>query len=153
MKILAINPGDIVSAWVLYDVDNKIPLEYAKEENDVILNKILGFDCDKLIIQVSKPHGMPISINKFNTYIWSGRFWGSFGKDVELVDLDDIKRFFFGQIGKIKNTDIYKEILSRYGGDKKIACGTKESPGVLYGFNLETILALSVAITFSEKDS
>jgi len=152
--ILAIDPGDISSAWVLYDQKNKIPLKFAKDDNDSILDIVSNFTYNKLLIQIARPHGMPISINKLSTYIWIGRFWGAFGRDnVELIDVDDVKRFFFGKIDKIKNSDIYKEVLKRYGGDKKIVCGTKEKPGILYGFNLETTLALSVAISFSEKNS
>jgi len=152
MKILAIDPGNIESAWVLYDVENKIPLKFVKEENNIFLTRFPEFkiEADSLAIEMIASYGQNVGKTVFDTCVWVGRYqqaWIDLGGKSSYVYRKDVKMHLCRSM-KAKDSNIRQAVIDRYGGDKKIACGTKRNPGILYGMVKDIWQAMGVALTF-----
>jgi len=149
--ILAIDPGDVQSAWVLYDEESKKPLGYAKEENSIVLDKLPSFRAktDRLALEMIASYGMPVGRTVFETCVWIGRFWQAWNGNVNLVYRKDVKIHLCHSM-RAKDSNIRQAIIDLYGGDKKTAQGTKKEPGPLYGMSKDMWAAFGVALTFAE---
>jgi hypothetical protein len=153
--ILAIDPGDVQSAWMLYDEKEKIPVKFAKEENDIVIGKLpdLREEAGTLAIEMIASYGMPVGKNVFETCVWIGRYWQmwvAMGGEVDLVYRKDVKMHLCHSM-RAKDSNVRQAIMDRYGGSRKAAVGTKKEPGVCYGIANDIWAALGVAITWSEK--
>jgi len=151
--LLAIDPGNVESAWVLYDEENKNPTAYAKEENEVVLSKLAKFNkqTDTLILEMIASYGMSVGQTVFDTCVWIGRFWQAWEGNVELVYRKDVKITLCHSM-KAKDSNIRQAIIDRYGGSKEVAVGKKSSPGPLYGMSRDMWSAFAVALTYCEKE-
>ena len=154
--ILAIDPGNEQSAWVLYDEQNKMPIEFAKEPNDVVLERVrtLREQADEIAIEMIASYGMGVGQTVFDTCVWIGRYyqlWEELGGQVTQVFRKDVKLHLCG-VTRAKDSNVRQAIIDRYGSDKKIAIGNKKSPGPLYGIKADIWAALGVAITYCEVD-
>ena len=149
--IVAIDPGDVQSAWVLYDENNKKPIEYAKEENSIVREKLceLREKTDKLAIEMIASYGMPVGKTIFETCVWIGRYWEVWGGEIYLVYRKDVKMHLCRTM-RAKDSNIRQAIIDRYGGDRKRAIGTKKEPGPLYGMSADMWAAFGVALTLAE---
>lgn len=57
--ILAVDPGNILTAWVLMDGYN--PVEFAKEENEKVLSRVRSTPQDvRLVIEGMANYGLPV---------------------------------------------------------------------------------------------
>ena len=149
--LLAIDPGDVQSAWVLYDDVTKAAVDYGLEDNEAILGKLQSFRqyTDQLVIEMIASYGMPVGKTIFETCVWIGRFRQAWtGHSVDLVYRADVK-LHLCQSPRAKDANVRQAILDRYGGDKKRACGTKKNPGPLYGMAKDMWAAMGVALTFA----
>jgi len=153
--LLAIDPGDVESAWVIYDTEKKIPVLFAKEENGNIIEKMADFreQCGTLVIEMIASYGMPVGRSVFETCVWVGRYWQlweSLGGKVELIYRKDVKMTLCHTM-KAKDSNVRQAIMDRYGSSKDVAIGKKQTPGPLYGIVADIWAALGVAITWQEK--
>lgn len=154
--ILAIDPGNEQSAWVLYDNKNKMPVDFAKEENNIILEKLpdLREKTDNLVIEMIGSYGMPVGRTVFETCVWIGRYiqsWEAIGGRYTHIYRKDVKMHLCHTM-RAKDSNIRQAIMDRYGSDRKIAIGTKKNQGPLYGCKKDIWAAMGVAITYSEGD-
>lgn len=146
-KILAIDPGNIESAYCLFE-DN-MPIKFGKLENlefKKILAKYVSSGYE-IVIENVACFGMPVGKTTFETCRWIGRFeevaeiWR--GK-ITLIDRPDIKLYLCGKRGA-KDSNVIQTMKDRF-GDK----GTKKKPGTLYGISGDQWQALACGVTYLE---
>jgi hypothetical protein len=154
--IFAIDPGNEQSAWVLYDEQNKLPIEFAKEPNDVVLERLRQHkeSANELAVEMIASYGMSVGQTIFDTCVWVGRYsqlWEELGGQTTKVFRQSVKLHLCGAT-RAKDSNVRQAIMDRYGSDKKIAIGNKKNPGPLYGVVADIWAALGVAITYCEVD-
>ena len=153
MKLLAIDPGNEKSAWVLYDTEKKLPIKFAIEDNNDVLERITELDADAISIEMVASYGMAVGRHVFETCVWIGRYIQAWLENCHGVCTQiyrkDVKMHLCGQT-KAKDSNIRQAIMNRYGSTRQKAQGTKSKPGPLYGVSKDVWAALGVAITTAE---
>lgn len=148
--ILAIDPGNIESAYVLMDEWYK-PVEFGKERNETAthtLNDMVGSGTNiDVVIEMVASYGMPVGKEVFDTCVWIGRFLMvlNFGCEPTLMYRKDVKLNLCGQT-KAKDSNIIQALKDRF-GDK----GTKKNPGWFYGFKADCWQAYALGVTYLDK--
>lgn len=146
--VLAIDPGNEMSAYVLMDNEYKI-IEFGKISNQEMLSLIdKGFDSISwdLVLEMVASYGMAVGKEVFETCVWIGRFYeaahASDSYYIERVYRKDVKLNLCGQT-RAKDSNIIQALKDRF-GDK----GTKASPGWFYGFSKDVWQAYAVGVTY-----
>ena len=146
--ILAIDPGNARSAWVLRKGESI--LNKGIDENKslaVLLADDQTFsEADHLAVEMIASYGMAVGAEVFETCVWIGRFIQAWGRDYSLVYRKDVKLHLCGTT-KAKDANIRQRLIDLHGPGKEAAIGTKRSPGPLYGVRADEWAALAVAIT------
>lgn len=142
MKILAIDPGNVQSAYVLL-IQGNIN-EKGICDNSNMMNVLCNLPKDTtIVIESITSYGMAVGKTVFETCIWIGRFFEQciFYASVapNLVYRKDIKMHFC-QSTRAKDSNIRQVMLDRYG-----APGTKKNPGKTYGISKDMWSALAIA--------
>jgi hypothetical protein len=143
LKILAIDPGNIESAFVV--MNNKKPETFGKLDNETILAMLDNWSdlTAHLVIEKIASYGMSVGKEVFDTCIWSGRFWEAFkGQKKNFVYRKDVKINLCGSM-RAKDTNIIQALKDRFGGK-----GTLKNPGWFYGFRKDIWQAYAVGITY-----
>jgi hypothetical protein len=150
--ILAIDPGNIESAYVILD-DNLKPVHFEKVENHRLLNMIYRTKFENknikfAAIEMVASYGMAVGAEVFETCLWVGRFseaiqWHG---DIEpkYIYRKDEKINLCGTM-KAKDSNIIQALKDRF-GDK----GTKKAPGWFYGFSKDVWQAYAVGVTYHD---
>jgi len=155
MRILAIDPGNEQSAYVV--LDNGTPIAFGKEPNarmhHIVSNPTSwlgakGAMLNHLAIEMIASYGMPVGREVFDTCVWIGRFVERWMGNYTLVYRKDVKLHLCGQ-ARAKDANIRQALIDRYGGKDK-AIGKKSAPGPLYGISADVWSALAVAVTFAD---
>jgi hypothetical protein len=147
MKILAIDPGNIESAYVLMDEDYR-PLEFGKIENERLLDDICSkrFDYTSMCaIEMIASYGMAVGKEVFDTCVWIGVFKEALRNRVVYsfpVYRKDVKLNLCGNV-KAKDSNIIQALKDRF-GDK----GTVKDKGWFYGFKKDIWQAYAVGVTY-----
>lgn len=163
MRILAIDPGNVKSAWVEYDVESGSILSFADQENETVLARVaemgakraekgLSATISLLVIEYPYPRGQPMSYQLVDTIFWIGRFVQVWGHGWRAIDRKDVKLCVCGS-ANAKDPNVRTGLIARFqhlatGGGKEPVVGTKKEPGPLFGFAGDLWAALGVAITF-----
>ncbi len=151
-RILAIDPGPIESAWVLWDGAR---LEaFAKEPNEAVLARVkhVRGNVSACLIEQIVSFGMPVGGEVFETCFWSGRFAEAFGADdVYRVPRLTVK-LHLCQDSQAKDANVRRALVDRFGG-KDAAIGKKSAPGPLYGLSGDSWAALALAITWLDQEN
>lgn len=144
-KILAIDPGNEKSAYVLLEFDTYKPIEFGLVENNELLNIIKNTQYDHLAIEMVMSYGMSVGYSVFETCLWIGRY----------IQLNAQKKLHYTKIYRMdekvnichvanaKDTNIRTALIDRFG-----VVGTKKNPGFFYGFKKDIWAAYAVGITF-----
>lgn len=159
MEILAIDPGNVKSAFVGYDVLRNKILTFGMIPNEELLSILptKARDYSSLVIEYPVPRGMPVQWQVMDTLFWIGRFVQVWGKPWEKMDRKDVKMNMCGR-ANAKDSNIRASIIERYahhpdsGNGKIPEIGTKPNPGPLYGISDDVWQALGVAITWSDRN-
>ena len=141
--IIAIDPGDVQSAFVV--MDGKFNIVDKGLEDNYTMKAYLeqeGAPYDKLIIEGVASYGMPVGRTVFETCIWIGRFIEAWGGDFELMYRKDVKMTLCGSM-RAKDSNVRQALIDRFG-----AVGTKKKPGKLYGVSKDIWSALAVAVCY-----
>lgn len=147
--ILAIDPGNAESAYVLID-ENYKPVEFAKVINEEML-KIIEKNkmANDVVIEMVASYGMAVGKEVFDTCVWIGRFFESSRNTnrtyTAKVYRKDVKLNLCGQT-KAKDSNIIQALKDRF-GDK----GTKKNPGWFYGFSKDVWQAYALGVTYLDK--
>lgn len=154
MKILAIDPGNERSAYVVYET-GKI-LQFASTSNKVILELMKIIEADELAIEMIASYGMSVGKSIFDTCVWVGRFvqqWEP--KPWSRVYRHNVKMHLCHSM-KAKDGNIRQALLDMYpatGGGKCPQIGIQKKPGPLFGISGDVWSALAVAVTFDQRYS
>lgn len=150
MKVLAIDPGNELSAWCL--LEDNAPIRSAKEKNEDVLERLRaggwGGTDFPLAVEMIASYGMPVGREVFETCLWIGRFveaWAARGGQYQLVYRRDVKLFHCESV-RATDANIRAALIDRFGPGKQKAIGTKKEPGPLYGLKGDEWSALAVAL-------
>ena len=146
--ILAIDPGNIESAYCIIEKETYKPVEFGKIDNydllRLISNDELGY-YDFLAIEMVASYGMSVGQTVFETCVWIGRFieacccdWDYIYRKEEKINLCNSMR--------AKDSNIRQALIDRFG-----EVGTKNNPGWFYGFKKDIWSAYAVGITYLDK--
>jgi len=144
--VLAIDPGNVQSAWLIYD--GQRPTAFGIWENDMLRGLSLCEGCSHVAIETMHSRGMPTAQEEFDTQFWAGRFVERLGLPFTKMRRLDVKMHLCGS-ARAKDGNIRQVLLDRYGGEKA-AKGNKKAPGPLYGISRDCWSALALAVTWWE---
>ena len=166
MRIIAIDPGNVESAWIHITVDEDTEevqiIDFAKEENyqakDHIAQRLMfspsNSDDTTVVIERIASMGMAVGQTVFETCEWVGRFTEmavQHGADVNYIKRLEEKVAICGS-AKAKDANIRQALIDRYAKfDFNTGQGTKKNPDVLYGISKDVWSSLAVATTWMDK--
>ena len=125
MKILAIDPGNIESAYCLIDSETYKPLEFKKIDNRSLRYGLYNAEYDLLVIEMIASYGMAVGKEVFETCVWIGRF-----EEIALSRAI-ITKYIYRKDEKMnichsmkaKDSNIRQALIDRFG-----PVGTKKNP-------------------------
>lgn len=149
--IIAIDPGNIESAYVLMDEDLK-PVKIGKVPNDDMLKIIETENYKSIAIEMVESFGMPVGKEVFETVFWIGRFW----EKALLSSPADMKRIYRKKIKmnlcnstKAKDSNITQALIDRFAPNtRNKGKGLKASPGWFYGFRADIWQSYACGVTY-----
>lgn len=154
--ILAIDPGNVESAYCIIDRKTYKPMEYGKVDNYELLEKINNDDFefyDFLAIEMVASYGMAVGQTVFETCVWIGRYIEACKCDWEYVYRKDEKINLCGNM-KAKDSNIRQALIDRFAEhDFKNGKGTKKNPDWFYGFKTDIWAAYAVGVTYLDKEN
>jgi hypothetical protein len=149
VRILAIDPGPVESAYAMVDATTRRPIEVGKLHNDDMLDLLLGWTswADVVAIEMIASYGMAVGSEVFDTCLWIGRFDMAFGcREAELVFRRDVK-LHHCHSAKAKDANITQALIDRFApGVPNRGKGTKAEPGWFYGFKSDIWAAYALAV-------
>lgn len=127
MKIFAIDPGNIESAYCVIDEETYKPEEFGKLKNEILLNLIYSklsnsVNYYTMVIEMIASYGMPVGKEVFDTCVWIGRYIEAYDKDYKYVYRKDEKMNICHSM-KAKDSNIRQALIDRFG-----PVGTKRNP-------------------------
>lgn len=157
-RILAIDPGNEASAYVLADAETYRPIEGEKVDNDQLLERIVKAVRDdgirEIAIEMVESFGMPVGMTVFETCVWIGRF-----TQTAITAAPGEAMAWRIQRGKVKrhlcmsraakDSNVIQALVDRFApGAQNHGKGTKKDPGWFYGFKADVWQAYALAVTF-----
>ena len=148
--ILAIDPGNIESAYCIIDKETYKPVVFEKIDNKVLREKIVNELCrypiETVAIEMVASYGMPVGATVFETCVWIGRFIESVKcPNTHFIYRKEEKMNICGSM-KAKDSNIRQALIDRFG-----EVGTKNNPGWFYGFKADIWQAYAVGVTWLDK--
>ena len=150
LKIIAIDPGPLDSAYVLWDGIN---VESGLPNNGEFMElfETYDFGCQALVIEKVECFGMPVGKSIFDTVFWSGRFCQRAvenGQYFYRVGRRDVKLHLCGT-ARSKDSNVIQALVDRFAPyEKNKGKGTKKEPGFFYGFRKDIWQAFALAVTW-----
>lgn len=156
--ILAIDPGNEQSAYVVIDKDLK-PIRFAKIDNAELMGLIKSGefkDCDHLAIEMIASYGMAVGKSVFETCVWIGTFMEAlkteYGLKATWVYRKDVKMNLCNST-KAKDSNVMRALIDRFAPNtRNNGKGTKKEPGFFYGFKADIWAAYAVGVTYADKE-
>lgn len=153
--LLAIDPGDVQSAFVFMDMETYKPLYFAKDDNSIVLGDIIEYvrenEVKNVAIEMIASYGMGVGKTVFETCVWIGRFSERLelrGCNVDYIYRQDEKMNICKSM-KAKDANIRIALVDRFAQfDKKSGKGTKKNPDWFYGFSADCWAAYAVGTTW-----
>lgn len=155
MRILAIDPGNALSAFTIIDAGNRKPVAFAKTLNEALLESIEqgAFSYDVVYIEMVASYGMAVGAEVFDTCVWVGRYLQAAmvaGADVHLVTRLHVKLHHCHD-SKAKDSNIVRALVDRFAyGQPNYGKGTRADPGWFYGFSADVWQAYALAVYASD---
>lgn len=158
MKVLAVDPGNVKSAFALYDSSANELLTFGKQSNAnvrayLVEASMFGL-AEVLVIEFPRPRGQPMYYQLVDTIFWIGRFVEAYAERWEPCDRKDVKMCLCGNT-KANDSQIRMAVINRFkgvlpiGGGKVPEIGNTKQQGPLYGVSRDIWQALAVAITYA----
>lgn len=150
MTILAIDPGNIESAYVFWE-DGK-PTGFGKVPSED-MGLIVAYYAElpqppRIVCEMIASYGMAVGKEVFETCLWIGRFQERcYINDApfELVYRREVKLHHCNSV-KAKDANIIQALKDRF-GDK----GTKANPGFFYGVSADVWQAIALAVYVADR--
>ena len=150
--ILGLDPGNEISAAVVWDPDGRRVIDHALLDNEAMRFYVAKtFDpVEIMAIEMIASYGMAVGKTVFDTCVWIGRFMEVFSGRAELEYRKDVKMFLCNSM-RAKDANVRQAVMDMFGSTRRKAIGLKKSPGPLYGIKKDLWQALAVAITYSDS--
>lgn len=153
MMLLAIDPGNTFSAYVL--MDGYKPVNFGKVENERLKRLICdrGFATwpDAVAIEMIASYGMAVGREVFDTCVWIGRYSLAMelgGTAVEYVYRQEVKLNLCGS-SRAKDANVRQALIDRFAThDFKNGKGTKSKPDWFFGFKADIWQSYAVGCTY-----
>jgi hypothetical protein len=159
MNILAIDPGNTHSAYVLYETSRPTIHGFGLKTNGELLEMVkypmmFGppyMHPDETVIEMVACYGMAVGAEVFETCYWIGRFAQQWDDETTLHRMfrREVKMHLCG-CNNAKDANVRQSLIDRFGPGKDKAIGKKASQGPLYGVSGDVWSALAVAVTFAD---
>lgn len=159
--ILAIDPGNIESAYVIVENDLSKVIEKGKIDNIDLLDLLLFWQekyewkIDCFAIEGIQSYGMAVGKSVFETCYFIGRLIEAGKRDLEIKHTMIYRmeeKMCLCHSTKAKDSNIRRALIDIYAPDTpNNGKGTKKNPGYFYGFKSDIYSALAVAHTFKKK--
>ena len=152
MNIIAIDAGNVESAYCVIDSETYKPLEFAKISNEdliIQLESIIDkYDVCVTVLEMIASYGMPVGASVFDTCVWIGRFYERSIRKVATVEYIYRKEEKMNLCNsmKAKDSNIRQALIDRFG-----EVGTKNNKGFFYGFKKDIWAAFAVGVTYLDK--
>lgn len=145
--VLAIDPGNEQSAFVLFDTGNEVLLDKNILPNEQMREFLKTFIVPGtyLVIEQIASFGMPVGAEVFETVFWSGRFAEAWRQKWSRIKRHEVKMHLCHNM-RAKDSNIRQALIDRYG-----APGVKKAKGKLYGVSKDLWAALALAVTFGDR--
>ena len=159
--ILAIDPGDVRSAYSLLDPIKLNLVDMGLVDNSVLIADILSGKFEgvgEVVIEYPQPRGQPMYTQLVDAIFWIGRFAQALGGQVALMDRKDVKMHLCFT-PRAKDSNVRAALMSYFALDERFLPGDGKTPvignkrkrGPLYGVRKDIWAALAVAITHMDK--
>lgn len=152
MIVLAIDPGNEESAYLVFDTQSDIITEFGKVSNEDLINLIDDYEnsISYFIIEGIVSYGMPVGKTVLHTKFFVGRLYQLALKYVEadsifIVSRKEVMLHHCGSV-KGKDANLRQALIDKYGEP-----GTKKKPGFTYGISKDMWSALGIATYFVEN--
>lgn len=154
--ILAIDPGNVESAYVVID-ENLRPIEFGKISNEELLNKCGNgsfSECKYIAIEMVACYGMAVGATVFDTCVWIGKFAERLEYELDLkpnyIYRKDEKMNLCHSM-KANDSNITQALIDRFApGVRNKGKGTKKEPGWFYGFKKDIWQAYAIGVTYHD---
>lgn len=158
MRLLAIDPGNRESGYVLLDPRTYRPLEFDKIPNETLAARLslLTSDTAHVVIEQIGHYGtgMPAGRDVFDTCRWIGRF-EQILDDIGLVPglvLRAKVKAHLCHSSKAKDSNITQALVDRFApGQPNHGKGTKAKPGWFHGFRADVWQAYALAVYAADR--
>lgn len=159
--IIAIDPGNESSAYVLMNAKTLRPIRCGKNANELmfcdivqdLMDVYLDFGVGELhyAIEMIASYGMPVGAEVFDTCRWIGRLEERLKQHkVILIYRKDEKMTICGSM-KATDATIRQALVDRFAkGERNSGKGTKKQPGWFYGFSADIWQAYAVGVTYHD---
>lgn len=157
--LLAIDPGDVQSAFCFIDTETYKPLYFAKEDNSIAMTNISSYieinndinNVPNVAIEMIASYGMGVGKTVFDTCVWIGRFserLESYGCKINYVYRKDETMNLCGSM-RAKDSNVRIALVDRFAKfDYKNGKGTKKNPDWFYGFSADIWAAYACGVTW-----
>jgi hypothetical protein len=149
--ILAIDPGEKSSGWVICDGLNVI--DYGHDKNEQMIDSIPEKIYELMLIE-EITYGMRVGRQIMRTVFWSGAFACAAlqrQKVVRLLPRSTVKKTLCRGVCRPKDADVSRAVRARYpksGGGARPEVGTLRQPGPLFGITDHCWQALALIHTW-----
>jgi hypothetical protein len=148
VRILAIDPGPVESAFVIWN-GSFIERSGKVESEGLLRGMALSGQfrrTDRCVIEMIASYGMPVGAEVFETCVWVGRFMQAYGEPfTDRITRGEVKLHLCNSM-RAKDANIRQALIDRFGPP-----GTKKNPGATYGISGDVWAALAVAVTYWDK--
>lgn len=159
MSILAIDPGNIESAFVVVTDDLSKVIDKGKLPNAELEEYIWSVPTKRwyrddqvkhIAVEMVASYGMPVGAEVFETCVQIGRFERLIEEHRKYANYHRIYRMeektAICHNSRARDSNIRQALIDRFG-----AVGTKKNPGYFYGFKKDIWAAMAVAVTYHDK--
>ena len=151
MTILAVDPGDLQSAYCFLERDTLRPLAFAKAGNAQVLAVVQQGGYDRLVLERVASYGMAVGRTVFETCEWVGRFTQAAAAPEAYVYRQE-EKLLICHDSRAKDANIRRALIDRFAShDLKNGKGTKKNPDWFYGFSSDIWAAYAVGVTYLES--
>jgi len=153
MFILGIDPGNVQSAFILFDSEKGIIVDKGILENNVFLEKLSSLYSQEVkpdicILEQIKCYGMVMGETTIETVFWSGRIIQhviACGGTFERMGRIEIKNVLC-RSSRAKDGQVRQRLIDLYGEP-----GTKANPGITYKISKDLWSALAVCTAWNMR--
>ena len=157
MTILAIDPGNVQSAYVLIDDGFRLGA-HGKVDNYKLLGCLKEFAkcCDRVVIERIASYGMAVGRTVFETCEWIGRFTQAAAQHkvrTEYVFRME-EKMTLCHSAKAGDANIRRALIDRFARhDMRTGKGTKKNPDYFYDFAKDEWAAMAVAVAYLDRQA